>query len=337
MKRLVAFAVAVLLAGCAGVQSSAGADGAESLRIANLGGLFLIVAVLVYLFVLVLLVLAVRRGRAQRRDGAGVQGEPQAGGEGNWHLALVSFAGVTAAILFGLSLATWLTDRSIAQAAAAPVLEIEVIGHQWWWEIRYKDPVAGRELRTANELVIRAGRVSHVTLHSQDVIHSLWIPNLAGKQDLIPGRSSDLALKPLHVGQFRAQCAEFCGIQHAQMALTVNAVSDGDFAHWYEQGLKTPQPPGEGPPFAGYSLFLGRQCASCHNISGTPASGQVAPDLSHVGSRPTLAAGALANTPANLDRWIADPQGVKPGTNMPKVPLTPEERSAVVAYLETLK
>jgi len=111
----------------------------------------------------------------------------------------------------------------------------------------------------------------------------------------------------------------------------------GDFAKWYNAGLATPPVPGGGPEFAGYSLFTGRQCASCHNIAGTPASGQVAPDLTHFGSRTTIASGALPNTAASLERWIADPQRVKPGTQMPQVPLSPEERAAVVAYLESLK
>ena len=335
------FAPAVLaLSGCAalhGPQSSAMGNGVESALIGRLFDAFLWVAVAVYLFVLAYLALAARRGRLNRQHGDGIQGEPPGGAEPGWHLGLVTFAGVTALILFGLALATWFTDRAIARSAAGKSISVEVIGHQWWWEVRYHDPVAGRELRTANELVIPAGANVKVSLSSPDVIHSLWIPNLAGKQDLIPGRTSDLNLKVPRPGEFRAQCAEFCGLQHAKMALPVSVKGPADFAGWYNAGLAAPPIPTGGLAFAGYSLFIGRQCASCHNIAGTPASGQVAPDLSHIASRKTIAAGALPMSTANLDRWIADPQGVKPGNQMPQVPLTDAERGAVVAYLETLK
>jgi len=322
------------LGGCSGLygpQSSAMGQGVESAEIGRLFDLFLFIAVPIYLLVMIFLALAMRRRRPT------VQGEVKTGEEAGWRLGLVLFAGASAMILFGLALATWFTDRAIARAAAGPALQVEVIGHQWWWEVRYHDPVAGRELRTANELVIPAGTTVKVSLTSPDVIHSLWIPNLAGKQDLIPGRTSDLVLKVPTPGEFRAQCAEFCGLQHAQMALPVSVRSPDDFAKWYNAGLATRPVPSGGVEFAGFSLFTGRQCASCHAIAGTPASAQVAPDLTHVGSRTTLASGALPNTPAAMDRWIADPQGVKPGTQMPQVPLSPEERAAVVAYLESLK
>ena len=322
------------LGGCSalyGPQSSAMGQGMESAHIGNLFDLFLWVTVPIYLGVMVFLALAMRRRQAR------VQGAARPEQEAGWRLGLVLFAVTSALILFGLSVATWFTDRAIARAGAGPALSVEVIGHQWWWEVRYHDPVAGRELRTANELVIPAGATVKVSLSSPDVIHSLWIPNLAGKQDLIPGRASDVVLKVPKPGEFRAQCAEFCGLQHAQMALPVSVRAPGGFAKWYNAGLATPPVPGGGPEFAGYSLFTGRQCASCHNIAGTPASGQVAPDLTHFGSRTTIASGALPNTAASLDRWIADPQRVKPGTQMPQVPLSPEERAAVVAYLESLK
>ena len=333
-RAILAGVLCVALAGCGGVQSALAPAGSEAAHIGGLLGLFFWVTLGVYVFVLACLGLAVLRGRA---GGSGVQGEPAAGAEPGWHLALALFAGATALILLVLSVATWLTDRSIAREAVNPAVEVEVIGHQWWWEVRYDDPVAGRTVRTANELVIPAGAVTHVALSSTDVIHSLWIPNLAGKQDLIPGRNSDLALKPARSGRFRAQCAEFCGLQHAHMALDVTVLAPADYARWYEAQLKTPPAPTGGPEFAGYSLFLGRQCSSCHTIGGTPASGQVAPDLTHVASRRTIAAGTLPATRAGFDAWIADPQAAKPGNAMPRVPLSDAERAAVVAYLESLK
>ena len=335
MKRTIPFLL-MLLSGCDGIQSSEGRDGLQGVLIGRLFDAFLLMAVAVYLFVIAYLVLAVLRGRRHRRDNSGLQGEPAIAAEQSWRLGLIVFASVTALILAGLSIATWLTDRALANAEGAPI-EIEITGNQWWWDVKYVNVSPHRSVHTANELHLPVGVPVHITLKANDVIHSLWIPNLAGKQDLIPGRTSDLTIKPLRTGVFRAQCAEFCGLQHAKMALDVTVESQADFARWYEAGLKPPPVPTGGAAFAGYNLFQSRQCASCHNIAGTPASGQVAPDLSHIASRRTIGAGTLAMTHANLTRWVADPQQPKPGNNMPKVPLSDAELGAVVAYLETLK
>lgn len=329
--------LALFLGACHGVQTSASGDGTESLRIGNLFGLFLGTTGVVYLIVLVLLAIAIKRGTRHRACGSGLQGEPPSHLENRWRLGLIVFTGATALILLLLSLATFLTDRSIARAAGAPTVEVEVIGHQWWWEVRYRDPVAGRTLHTANELHIPAGLTTQVKLSTSDVIHSLWIPNLAGKQDLIPGRKTDVMLHPLHTGLYRSQCAEFCGMQHARMALDVTVDSPADFARWYDTSLKSPPIPTGGLAYAGFQIFQNRQCASCHNVADTPASGMVAPDLSHIASRRTIAAGTLAMSHANLRSWIADPQTPKPGNQMPKVTLSPAELDALTAYLETLK
>jgi cytochrome c oxidase subunit 2 len=212
-----------------------------------------------------------------------------------------------------------------------------VTARQWWWDVRYADDDASRIFRTANELHLPAGVPVHITLRSNDVIHSFWIPNLAGKQDMIPGRDSDLSVRPLREGVFRAQCAEFCGLQHARMALDVTVESPAAFAAWREAQLRPAAAAGSGAAAAGQAIVTGRQCASCHMIAGTPASGQVAPDLTHFASRRTIAAGTLEMNRANIAGWIADPQAHKPGNNMPKVPLGPAELEAVVAYLETLR
>jgi len=336
MKRLGPHLIAMLLAGCGGVQSSDGRDGVQSALIGSLFDIFFSTTAAVYLFVMAYLAIALWCGRAHRAGG-GLQGKPAFHLEAGWRAGLAAFTSITALILFGLSLATWLTDRSLAKAAARPALEIELTGHQWWWDVHYDDPVASRMVHTANELHIPAGTTTRITLKSDDVIHSMWIPNLAGKQDLIPGRQADLVLHPLHTGVFRAQCAEFCGMQHAKMALTVRVDSPPDFRRWYEAQLQAPVPPAAGPALAGYAIFQTRQCASCHAVAGTPASATVAPDLSHLASRSTIAAGALAMTHANLVKWIADPQAPKPGNNMPKVPLSAPELAAVTAYLETLR
>jgi cytochrome c oxidase subunit 2 len=337
MKRASPILVTLALSGCGGVQSAAGRDGTEGALIGRLFDVFLWVTAAVYLFVLGYLIFATLRGRRHLREAAGIQGEPPPPAERGWRTALIAFVGATALILAGLTIATWLTDRALARGEADPALEIEVIGHQWWWEVRYLDPVASRIVRTANELHLPAGRTTRIVLKSPDVIHSLWIPNLAGKQDLIPGRIADLSLHPKRAGVYRAQCAEFCGAQHARMALDVRVEAPGDFARWYEAQLAPPPIPAGGAALAGYNLFQSRQCASCHAVAGTPASGMVAPDLSHVAGRRSLAAGTLPMSRANLARWVADPQAVKPGNNMPKVPLSEGELAAITAYLETLK
>jgi cytochrome c oxidase subunit 2 len=336
MKRIGPPLIALLLAGCGGVQSSNGHDGVQSSLIGSLFDVFFWTTAAVYVFVLTYLGVALWQGHAHR-SGGGLQGEPPFHLEAPWRLALAAFAGVTVLILAGLSIATWLTDSSLARASARPALKIELTGHQWWWDVRYDNPDSSRMARTANELHIPVDATTVIRLQSDDVIHSMWIPNLAGKQDLIPGRHANLVLHPLHTGVFRAQCAEFCGMEHAKMALDVTVDSPGDFHRWYEAQVQPPVPPASGAALTGYALFQTRQCASCHAVAGTPASASVAPDLSHVASRRTIAAGTLPTTHANLVKWIRDPQKPKPGNNMPRVPLTPAELRAVTAYVETLR
>jgi cytochrome c oxidase subunit 2 len=203
--------------------------------------------------------------------------------------------------------------------------------------VRYDHGDSSRIVHTANELHLPVGVPARISLQSTDVIHSLWIPNLAGKQDLIPGRATDLSLLPLHEGVYRGQCAEFCGMQHANMALDVTVESPAAFARWRAAQLASPPPPATPLAQAGQALVTNGACASCHSIAGTNASGQVAPDLSHVASRRSIAAGTLAMNHANLAGWIANPQEIKPGNNMPAVPMNPGQLAAVTAYLETLR
>lgn len=324
------------LAGCDGIQSAMGGSGRQGAVFVDLFHDFLLVSGIVYLIVLAFLAHALLRRGGRRRDG--VDGEGQGvSREARLRPALILWTGVTALILAGLSAASWFADRAQQEALDAPVVQVEITGNQWWWDVRYVTDDPSRIVHTANELHLPVGTLVRITLKSNDVIHSFWVPNLAGKQDLIPGRTGTLEIRPLVAGRYRGQCAEFCGIQHANMALDVIVESPAAFAAWQQaQGL-TPPPPSTPQAQAGQALFLGRQCASCHTIAGTPASGQAAPDLSHVASRPSLAAGALPMDRAHLAAWIADPQAAKPGNNMPAVPLSPAERDAVVAYLETLR
>jgi cytochrome c oxidase subunit 2 len=176
-----------------------------------------------------------------------------------------------------------------------------------------------------------------IILHSNDVIHSFWVPSLAGKQDLIPGRENDVTITPRRIGLYRGQCAEFCGAQHAKMAFVVQVESYPDFIKWWDHQLQPAPAPAGRLALAGYNVVMRGQCSACHTIGGTPAGGTVGPDLTHFASRRSIAAGSLPMSTGNLYGWVEDPQSIKPGSHMPTIGLEPNELHAVVAYLETLK
>ena len=321
-------------AGCTGIQSMTGAAGRQGALFVDLFHVFLTVTVIVYLIVLAFLAHALLRRGGKSRDGSEDEGESR---EAPLRSALVVWVGVTALILGALSVASWFTDRDQAESSNAAVTDVEIIANQYWWDVRYQNSDASRIIHTANELHLPVGAPVRITLKSNDVIHSFWVPNLAGKQDLIPGRTNSIEIRPLIAGRYRGQCAEFCGIQHAHMALDVVVEPPAAFAAWQQAQALIPPQPSSPQTQAGLAVFTGRQCASCHTIAGTPASGQAAPDLSHIASRAWIGAGALPMTRANLSAWIADPQAAKPGNNMPAIPLSPAELNAVTAYLETLR
>jgi cytochrome c oxidase subunit 2 len=192
-------------------------------------------------------------------------------------------------------------------------------------------------MRTANELHLPVNRPALIELRSNDVIHSLWVPNLSGKRDLIPGRINHLVVTPRRIGLFRAQCAEFCGLEHAFMALDVQVDSASDFEAWRERALSPARMPATASERMGQQVFMQHACVLCHTISGTDAHGVTGPDLTHFGSRRTIAGGVLANERETLAGWIANPQAYKPGTNMPAVTLSGNDMAALVDYLESLQ
>jgi len=220
----------------------------------------------------------------------------------------------------------------------ARLLRIEVIGKQWWWEVRYVQPGADEHIALANEIRIPVDRPVELVLSSADVIHSFWAPSLAGKVDMIPGRTTRLRIQTSEAGTYRAQCAEYCGGQHALMSLVVVAASPGEFAAW----LKRQQQPARVPtePFmkAGYDAFFKGNCHSCHTVRGTAASGTDGPDLTHVGGRRSLGAGVLDNHVGSMAGWIAGAQDIKPGIQMPSDPVfTGVELRALAAWLGSLE
>ncbi|MBP2312157.1 cytochrome c oxidase subunit II [Azospirillum soli] len=247
------------------------------------------------------------------------------------------WVGGTVVILCGLVTASYAVDKSLTHLANREELAVEVEGMQWWWRIRYPDDDPSRSIATANEIHLPAGAPVRLKLKAQDVIHSLWIPNLHGKMDLIPGRENELFLVAEREGTYRGQCAEFCGLQHAHMALTVVVESPEDFNAWKEAQLAPAPEPASDEQKRGKAVFLSSACSMCHGIRGTTASASVAPDLTHLASRPTIAAGTLPYNRGNLAAWIADPQRIKPGNHMPLVGVPPPDLQALVAYLDSLK
>jgi cytochrome c oxidase subunit 2 len=238
--------------------------------------------------------------------------------------------------LAGLTATSFLIDSALARNAPGP-LKIRVTANQWWWAVEYEGATPDQTIRTANELYLPIDRPALVELRANDVIHSLWIPNLAGKRDLIPGRINHLVITPRREGLYRAQCAEFCGLEHAFMALDVHVQSAARQEVWQEHALTPAPAPATASQRAGQQVFMQNACMLCHTISGTDAAGVTGPDLTHFAARRTIAAGALPNTRDALRSWIANPQASKPGTNMPAVTLNANEMSALVDYLESLQ
>jgi cytochrome c oxidase subunit II len=244
---------------------------------------------------------------------------------------------VTVVLLLVLLAASVFTDRALARLPLQNAVNVEITAHQWWWEVKYMDDVPARTFVTANELHVPVGRPVVAKLQSPDVIHSFWVPNVHGKKDLIPGQESLIQFRVDRAGTYRGQCAEFCGFEHALMALHVIAVPEAEYEQWAQAQRQSAPEPTTPETQRGRQVVLTSTCGMCHAIQGTPAQGRVGPELTHVATRPTLAAGTLPNTPQHLAAWILDPQRFKPGVNMPANALSEADLRAVVAYLETLE
>jgi cytochrome c oxidase subunit 2 len=242
---------------------------------------------------------------------------------------LIAGLGVSGAILIGFFVFSLARAETLARAQ--PGLEITVIGHDWWWEIRYPNGAV-----TANEIHIPAGQRVNISLSSADVIHSLWVPQLGPKIDLIPGRTTHTWFKADHPGEYRGQCAEYCGLQHAHMAFFVIADAPNDFVTWMSNTAKQATPPSSALAMQGQNVFLSNTCIGCHAIKGTPANATLGPDLTHMATRTTLGAGTIPLNANTLAAWIRNPDQFKPGVTMPPTTLTSEELNALVAYLLSL-
>lgn len=245
-----------------------------------------------------------------------------------------AFPVVVLSLLFVYSAA-----RSVALLKPAPddAMLVTVVAHGWWWEVRYRGP-DGADVVAANEVRLSVGRPVRLALTASDVIHSFWVPQLAGKVDMVPGRINHLALVAQRAGVYRGQCAEFCGVQHARMALQVVAMEPQAFDAWLAAEARDAAPPATSRAQAGAALFLQSGCAACHTVRGVSVGATLAPDLTHVAARGTLGAGTLANVPGAMLAWIADVQALKPGAAMPSFShLPPETLAALAEYLEGLR
>ena len=276
--------------------------------------------------------------RAPRADASSPPDiEPAARGESRLRISVAAGVAVSSAMLIALLVASIFTDRALATLPIDDALSVHIIAHDWWWEVVYDDPIPARVFTTANELYVPVGRAVVVTLDADDVIHSLWIANLHGKKDLIPGRTTTLRLRADRAGTFAGRCAEFCGLQHAHMMLDVVAVDAAAFERWSALQREPAPIPGDPKALRGRELFTSGSCMLCHAIRGTSANAHKAPDLTHMASRARLAAGLVPNTPQSLAAWIMTPQTIKPGVNMPDHRLDGDDLAALVAYLGTLK
>ncbi|HEY1615537.1 MAG TPA: cytochrome c oxidase subunit II [Rhizomicrobium sp.] len=243
--------------------------------------------------------------------------------------------GISTLVLLFSVVWTMIVLAKVTSPITKPALTIEVTGRQWWWQVRYLNSDPDQIFSTANEIHIPAGQPILFKLVGGDVIHSFWVPALSGKTDTIPGLTNEMWLEADKPGLYYGQCTEYCGLQHAKMGLLVVADTPRNFSAWWNHQLRSPQLPTKGDQWAGLANF-NMYCGSCHAVRGTSAAGMLGPDLSHLMQRHSLAAGVLPNNPADLERWISDPQGIKPGSLMQKPELSARELADVQAYLKTL-
>ena len=322
---LLGFGAVLLLAGCgSNRQSTLSPHSKAAGEVATLWWVMLVGAWILFAVVVLLLGVAVLRRRT-----AGRPGDTRS-------KRLILLGGVVAPIvvlsaLFGLAVRTLPATSAPKEGGAA--LTVLVIAHQWFWEVRYP----GTDAVTANEIHVPARTPVRLEVRTDDVIHSFWVPELNRKIDTIPGRTNAILLRADRVGVYRGQCAEFCGLQHANMAFYVFADPPARFRAWLADQARPAHASPSAQTQAGLRVFLDQGCAACHTIRGTPADGDVGPDLTHLASRTTLAALTIPNRPGYLAGWILDPQHVKPGNKMPALELNGTQLRSLLDYLTGLR
>ena len=307
--------------------------GPQAARIAGLYWFFFWVCAVAYVATIAFLIAAVIRGRRNETADSSVERER------SLSRGVAIGSGLTVAAMITLLFVSAATGGAVGTFAAdkRDQLEIDVTGHQWWWEITYPDPESDKIIHTANEIHIPVGKPILFRLATRDVIHSFWVPNLHGKRDLIPGRVNKLWMQADHPRVFRSQCAEFCGLQHAHMSLVVVAESAADFKRWKTHEQAPSVDPKRPEEVRGKQVFLSLPCVNCHAITGVDAYATAGPDLTHLATRPTLAAGMLINNKGNLAGWITNAPAIKPGAQMPPNEMSGSDLQDLLAYLGSLK
>lgn len=321
--RIAAPSLVFWLAGCDGPQSALQTAGREAVAAAGLFWIMLVGAGVIWTAVIGTAVYATRVRRGPHRERIA-----------RWFLlgggVALPVVVLTTLLVYGLSLMSGLR-------AEGEGLRLSVTGEQWWWRVSYETS-NGTVVRSDNEIRLPVGRRTELLLDSPDVIHSFWIPSLGGKMDMIPGRTTRLVLEPEQAGTYRGACAEYCGPSHALMAFSVEVMEQAAFEDWLAAQAEPAEQPQEVPATRGARLFQDVGCGACHTIRGTAAAGDIGPELTHLASRRTLAAGTLPMTREALVRWIRDPEAVKPGARMPAFDVLGEARMAdIAAYLASLK
>ena len=321
-KTLLFSSCAVLLSACDGPQSALIPAGRAADQIGQLFTVMTVGALLVWITVVGIAVYIIRVGESHSQRAANL---------------LILGGGVAApTVVLGALIAYGmpLVPTVLAIPEGGPA--VRVTAKQWWWRFEYLTPSG--PIENANELRLPRGERIALELVSPDVIHSFWVPSLAGKMDMIPGRVTRLALEPTRVGTFRGTCAEYCGASHALMAFSVVVMEPEEFRRWLDEQARPAVTPVDSFAVRGQTTFIASGCTACHTVRGTPAAGRIGPDLTHIGSRRSIAAETLPNDPSALARWIAQTDQIKPGAHMPAFrSLGADDLSALVAYLGSLK
>jgi cytochrome c oxidase subunit 2 len=321
------------------MHSSLDPAGPQASRISHLYWLYFWVCVVVWILVVAIAIAGAFRRRITHQGEADIVEPVNPAHEKRLTFTVSACVAITTIILFVLLIGDFITGRRLHKFSEQnDFVALTVTGHQWWWEVRYEDEqTPSNIIVTANEIVIPTGKPVKINLQTGDVIHSFWIPNLTGKKDMIPNHLTAVWLQADKEGKYEGQCAEFCGYEHAMMRLIVRAENPDTFAAW----LAAARTPGSEPltdqQKRGQQVFMSHSCVMCHSIGGTKAHARYGPDLTHVASRMSLAAGTLPNVVGHMAGWIIDPQRVKPGAQMPQNNLEPEDFTALVEYLHSLK
>jgi cytochrome c oxidase subunit II len=336
--RIVSAVALFLLVSCGGQQpqqTMLNPAGPMSSRIEGLWWFIFWIAVIVFFIVMTVFMTAAAKRRVHGQLPPLIHPDPEA--EERRKYVVIAATVVTVIILFSVLAKSVIAGKYMNSLQSKNPVSIQVIGHQWWWEVVYPNTDASMTVTTANEIHVPVGVPVVLQTSSRDVIHSFWAPNIQGKRDLIPGYSNAIWFQVDKPGTYRGQCAEFCGHEHAKMGFYVVAETPEQFAAWLDGQRKAAAEPGDDVRKRGQEVFMKTTCVMCHSIRGTDAGSHFGPDLTHVGSRISLAAATLPNTPGALGGWISDPQSIKPGVRMPPNALNSEDLQALVQYLESLK